>query len=658
MRRTFEHLLRPGKIGSLNLKNRVVFNPCETLFTTVGGEITKKGIDFFVRRAEGGAALLVTNSAQACTRLDPIDPLPHSLRIDDNAFIPMLEELTESVHRAGAKIAMLVSAGGGAQAMGFSYSRGFEGVTDVSNVGASEVQSLVARKRVRRLRVDEIRKIIEVYGLSAKRVAQAGFDAFYIHALGGHLISQFISPRFNIRDDEYGKNFDGRIRFLLEIVESCRKNLRPDFPLVVRLSIDEFFPGGRGVEESVRIAKRLEEAGVDAIDAGAGVYESMHMILPTIYSPKGCLVYLAEAVKKEVGIPVIAQGRLHEPAMADGVISEGKADFIAVTRGMLADPCWVNKVQDGREKEIRKCISCNQCIDRPIKGLTIRCSINPTVGRESEYWEVPQKALKPKKVVVVGAGPGGMEAARVAAERGHYVTVFEKTGELGGGQLKLATVPPFKDEYLNISRYYESQFGRLRNVKIMLNKTANLEDIESENPDFVILATGASPSIPEIEGIAGKKVVSIHDVLRGTAMVHGRVAIAGAGCAGAGTADLLSDKGIDVTLVDALDECAIDEETTTRLVLLARLMEKNNVKMMLGHTIKKVIEEGIVAVDKDNNVVVIPADFIVLAFGAVPYNPLEDQVKERYNYYVIGDAKQPKKIKNAVEDGFFAGQLI
>ncbi len=655
----YKHLLQPGKIGKLTLKNRVIFNPCETLYATVEGEVTQKLIDFYVQRAAGGAALLVVHSAQACTRLDPNDPFPHSLRVDDNAYIPMLGELSEAVHRAGGKIAILVSAGGGAQSMGFPYDRGLEGMKEIQNVGASEEQSFVARRRVRMLSADEIRKIIEVYGLAARRVMHAGFDAFYIHALGGYLISQFISPRFNTRTDEYGGDFDRRMRFLKEIVESCRKNVGPDYPLVVRMSIDEFFPGGRGVEESIRIVKALEQLGVNAVDAGAGLYESMHMIIPPIYLPKGCLTDLAAAVRREVKIPVITQGRLYDPELAESVLAEGKADFIGMTRGLLADPCWVKKVQAGKVDEIRRCITCNQCIDRALKGRTIRCAINPIAGREGEFGKGPTKVSHPRKVVVVGGGAAGMEVARVTGKKGHSVTLFEKEARLGDGQLKLACAAPFKEEFGNIVKFYESQFSGMKNVKIVLGKEAGIPEIKKESPDVVVLATGASPVIPEIEGVEGKNVVTLNDVLSGKVVVKGKVVIAGGGCAGSGGADFVSERnGKEVTVVEMMDDCALDEELITRLALMGRLKEKN-VQMVTGHRIRRFTTEGVVTEDKDGKETTIPADFIVLAFGAASFNPLEEKARQLFpEVHVAGDAGQPKKIKDAIESGFFTGHAI
>ncbi len=658
MSKGMENLFKPGDIGTLKLKNRVVFSPCETLYATVDGQVTQRIIDYYVRRAEGGAGMLMTHTVQGCTKIDTNDPFAHSLRIDDNAYVPMLSELTEAVHRAGSKIAVLVSPGSGAQSMGFPYDRGLEGITEPLNVGASERQSNVAQRKVRRLSVDEIKDLVKIYGLGAARAKNAGFDAIAIHALGGYLVAQFLSPLFNDRDDEYGKDFDGRMRLLLELVEACQQNAGPDFPIIVRISIDEFVEGGRGVEESVKMVKRLEEAGVSAIDAHAGIYDSMHFIIPPVFLPKGVLVDLAAAVKAEAKIPVIAQGRLYDPELGESVLEEGKADFIGMARGLLADPDWVIKVQEGRVEELRRCTSCNQCIGRIFIGLPVRCAINPTVGRESQFGATLPKAEKTKKVCIVGAGPAGMEAARVAAERGHKVKLFEKTGELGGGQLHLATMAPFKEEFKNIVRYYESQFKKLKNLEVALNCEVDAAALEKEKPDAVILATGGEALVPDIKGIDSKNVVTNHDLLEGGAAVSGKVVVAGGGCAGVGSADLLSEKGVDVTVVEMVEQCALDEELITRLTLLHRLGEKQNVTLLNNHIVKEITDKGVRVETPEKEEILLDADHVVVAFGAVPYNPLGEIADKFKDCQIIGDTVKPGKILHAVEDGFYAGLKV
>jgi NADPH-dependent 2,4-dienoyl-CoA reductase/sulfur reductase-like enzyme len=541
--------------------------------------------------------------------------------------------------------------------MGFPYDRGREGMGEIQNVGVSNIESLVAKRKVRQLTVEEIRTIIELYGLAARRVMTAGFDAMYIHALN-YLTAQFMSPLYNTRTDQYGGDLNRRMRFVLELIESCRKQVGPAFPLVIRMSIDECFPGARTLDETLKVVKMLEDAGINAIDASAGIYESMHMIIPPCYLPKGVLTDFAAAVKGAVKIPVITQGRLYNPGISDKLIADGKADFVQLARGLLADPHWVNKLQEGREDDIRLCITCNRCIDRVLKGLSIRCATNPTVGRESEFPETPVKAEIPKKVVIVGAGPAGMEAARIAGLKGHQVTLMEKTGELAGGQYRLAANAPSKDEFMNLAKFYENQFAKMKNVKVKLNTEATVKSISALKPDVVVLATGATALVPDIEGINRPNVFTNHDQMIWADQVKGKVAVIGGGCAGAGTADRLSDQGRDVCIVEMLEECAIDEELITRLTLLHKFGEKK-VNIMARHKVKKITDAGVVAEDPDKKEVVIPADYVIVAFGAVPYNPLEEEIRKKFNNcFVIGDAVKPRKIMDAVSEGFFVGNQI
>lgn len=385
----------------------------------------------------------------------------------------------------------------------------------------------------------------------------------------------------------------------------------------------------------------------------------MHFIVPPVYLPKGVLVNLAEAVKKEVSIPVITQGRLYDPDLAERVLREGKADYIQLARGLLADPHWVKKIEEGRPGDIRKCISCNRCFDRILKAQTIRCAVNPTVGREGEFEETPSRAPKPRKVVIVGAGPAGLEAARVCGERGHRVTLYEQTGRLLGGQIALAAQAPGKEEFRNITDYYQGQFKRLRNVTVRLRKTPTVAEIVRSKPDVVMLATGAVPVVAPFEGTNLKHVVSIADVMGGRARVSGRVVIAGGGCAGIDCANYLSSLKLDVTVVEAAAACALDEELVTRLTLLYTLGQRSNLKLMTGHTIARFGPDGVYARDPDGAEVHFPADYIVTALGFTSHNPLEAGLRTKVRTcLVIGHARQPAKIMEAVADGFFAAMDV
>lgn len=659
MNMNYSHLLSPGKIGTLQLKNRVIMGPTETLYASASGEVTRPIIDYYVRRAKGGVGLIVLQSGQANTKIDPIDPYAGSLRYDDNAYIPMLSQLTEEIHRAGAKVAALISPGGGAQAMGFSYDKGSQGIHEESNVGPSEKRSMVAQRPVRQLTVEEIKMSVESFALSAARAKTAGFDALYIHAVGGYLISEFMTPYFNNRDDEYGGSLENRMRFLLEIIEASQKYIGKDFPIVVRMSIDEYMGDqGRGVEESKLIGKMLEDAGVDAIDCSAAIYESMHMLIPPIYVPEGSLVPLAEAMKTAVNIPVITQGRLYNPDVAEAILAEDKADFVLLSRAWIADPDWLKKIAEDDVDGIRRCISCNYCISRILGNVPIRCAINPEAGRESENLNPDTPAAIKKKVVIIGAGPAGLEAGYILGRRGHTVDIYEETSTICGGQFAAAALPPFKNILLHIPNFYESQLARLPNVTVHLDSSIGEEEIETLEADVVILSTGGKPMIPNITGINGKNVVLAEQVLRGEVVLSGKIAIAGGGQIGCETGHYLLEKGCEVSIIEMQAGIALNEEMITHMTL-SKILKDEDAEILTSTRIDQFTEVGVEATNIETNEKIhIDCDTIVLAFGTVAENSLFSKLEGKIPVVSIGDADSVGNIQTAIESGFFAALNI
>ena len=660
----YEHILAPGSIGRMQLRNHVLMSPTETHFTSADGTLTWPEIDYYVQRARGGAALITTHQMQGNTKLDPIDPYPRSARVDDDAFIPMLSELTEAVHMEGAKISVLLSPGGGAQALGVPYDAGSDGVNDIPNVAPGTVECPVAKKKVRKLTVEEIKKTVEVYGKSCGRAKRAGFDAITIHAHCGYLIAEFLSPYFNDRDDEYGGNLENRARFLLELINACRQNVGASFPIIVRLAADEGIgDAGRCLPETIELCKMLEKAGVDALDCGAGLFMTMPLICPTVYHEKGCFTSMTAEIKKAVSIPVIAQGRLQDPEVAEKVLADGKADFVAIGRGWIAEPDWVNKVKAGDLEGMRRCISCDHCIGDRISGnMTLRCTLNAMAGREHRFLNGYPKAEIKKTVAVIGAGPAGLEATYRLAMRGHTVDLYDKAdGLCGGSQMKSASTPPCKDNLKNIPNFYAAQFKRFDNIRIHLGVEITKDNLDEIKADAVILATGAVPIVPPIPGLReNKKVLTANEVLADGAPVTGKVVIAGGGQVGVETAHYLAEKGFkDVSVIEMMPELSIDGELMTKLTLHP-LLEKAGVKRYVSHQIRKINESSVTVLDMaENREFDIEFDTLINALGKRPLADLEAPLREKFDQcIVIGDALQRSNICTGIEGGFFAALKV
>lgn len=540
--------------------------------------------------------------------------------------------------------------------MGFPYDKGTQGIKEIPNVAPGSKQSMVAQRPVRKLSKEEIKKSVEAFGLSAGRAKTAGFDALYIHAVGGYLTAQFMSPYFNDRDDEYGGSLENRMRFLLEQIEASKKQVGDDFPIIVRMSIDEFLgDAGRGVEESKKIGKMLEEAGVSAIDCSAAIFETMHMLIPPVYVPEGALVPLAEAMKSVVNIPVITQGRLHDPDLAESVLADNKADFVILARSLIADPDWVKKVAEGDSKAIRHCISCNYCVGKRVLGnLPLRCTVNQEAGRESENLN-PKAATRDKKnITIIGGGPAGLEAAYVLGSKGHNVDVYEASDRLCGGQLATAWLTPDKSILKSIPDFYEEQLSRLANVNIYLNTPVKEEDIDNIEADIVFLATGGKPLIPDIPGIKGKNVYTAEEVLKEDIKLSGSVVVAGGGQTGCGAAYYLLDKGYEVSLIEMLPGIALKDELISMLSI-RNILQARCSQILTNTCIDQITESGLDATNTETGEKIhISSDNVVIAFGAVSENKLYDKLTEKFPVVSIGDSDHVGDIQSAIENAFFA----
>jgi 2,4-dienoyl-CoA reductase-like NADH-dependent reductase (Old Yellow Enzyme family)/thioredoxin reductase len=560
--------------------------------------------------------------------------------LHEDRLIPGLKGLVDLIHSAGVRISSQIHHGGRQ--------------VNVRNTGGQypvSASSIPAGREAvipRTLKIEEIEDLIEAFGQAARRSLAAGFDAILIHAAHGYLIHQFLSPLSNTREDRYGGTFARRLRFLQEVVRRCQEVVGKEYPLMVRISASEFIPGGITLKEGQKIAGYLEKWGVKAIHVSGGTHDTVEMEIQPMAIPRGCLVHLAEGIKKAVKIPVGTVGRIVDPKMAEEILQQGKADLITLGRALLADPEFPRKAQEGRDEDIRPCIGCLQgCRDRLYQGLPITCLVNPQAGFEKEYRIKPSE--KPKKVFIIGGGPGGMEAARVAALRGNKVTLVEKKGQLGG-QFYLASIPPGKQEIKVYLDYLVRQLNQL-GVKLWLNQELKPENGKEIDADVLILATGGSFLRPDIPGGDQENVLTAWEALIHPEKNGKKVVIIGGGSVGAETADFLLHQKKEVTLIEMLPEIATDKEKVNRKVLLHSLGEKG-AKIRVLTQAKAIIPEG-VEVEFNGRKELIAADTIVLATGVKENRELEVALKDwPAEIFLIGDCVSPRKAIDAIHEGF------
>ncbi len=642
----YEHLFNPGKIGNLVIPNRIVMAPMATNYPSETGGITEALVDYYEQRARGGTGLIIAENC--CVDYPAGKGGATQLRLDEDRFIPGMSRLTEAVHYWGAKISIQINHSGPSGVPAKTEGQG--------PVGASGITYAPHMVPPRMLERDEIEAIIEKYAQAVLRAKKANFDAIELHGAHGYLMAHFMSPYTNKRTDEYGGNIEGRLRLVIMVIRRVRELVGDEYPLMFRFSADEFIDGGRGVEESKQVAMRLAGEGVDAIHVSAGTHPAMHpsgtlSIEPMAYE-QGWRVYLAEEIKKAANLPVIAVGVIRDPELAEEILAQGRADFVALGRGLIADPDWANKTRNGEEKNIRKCISCNEgCIRRrAFMDLPIRCSVNAEVGKSPRFRASPITGT-PKRVLVVGGGPGGMEAARVSKMRGHDVTLWEKKNVLGG-QLVFAGIPPFKKKLHWFLDYLRRQVNEL-SISYELGKEATAANILEFGPDELILATGAVPDVPPIPGINGPHVKLPEEVLvEDYAGKGSKVVVMGGGAKGAEVGLFLSERGESVTIVEMLDGIALDMDLISRKDLLSRL-ESQGVTLLTKAKIVSCDDQGVNVELNGGGKDFLEGEKLILSLGYKSINQLENDVKGKTpRVTCIGDCREPRKVIEAVSEGY------
>lgn len=630
-----DKLFSSFSIGALKMTNRIVMPPMATHYATPEGFVTEQQTAYYVERAKGGVGYITVEHTGI---LQQGKASPNMLLIRTDEHASKIERLIGAVHGVGGKIIVQINHAGRQTS---------SAVTGSPIVGPSPIPCPTRNEIPRELSVGEIKEIIEAFSVAAQRVKKAGADGVELHMAHGYLICSFLSPFSNKRADQYGGDIHGRARLAVEVLKSVRNRVGMDFPIICRLSGDEYVDGGLKIEETKQIAKILEKAGADALHVSACNAASVYLNHPPYYIEEGVFVHLAQAIKSVVNIPVITVGRIRNTVMADQILREGKADLVSMGRALIADPYMPKKAKEGRFEEIIPCISCNRCIKTLRKGA-VRCAVNPETGNEDRF--KPFKTDRPKKVWIVGGGPGGLKAAEIAALRGHQVTVFERAHRLGG-RMRLAAIPPEKALLNDFLDYLERRVNGL-GITLELGRELTVDMVDPIKPDVVIVATGALPRFPDWKGVEESGALSVDDVLSKRVEDMGRrVLVVGGGGVGAETADFLSEMGKEVTLVEMLEEIASDLVVHLKHYLTLRLKEKG--VTILTSTKVKELGKGYAVVEDTSGVRRIDGfDVIVLAVGSTSEDRiakgLEGKVPE---LYVIGDASQPREALEAVYEG-------
>ena len=634
-------LFEKGKIGSMKLKNRIVMGPMGTTGEADGGYNTN-AINYFTERAKGGAGLIITGANVVSTKYEdrPCTELSNFHHVD------RLAVLIERCHHYEAKVCVQVSPGLGRMVFTDPFTPPYS---------ASECKSFwFPNLKCKPLSVDDIHYLVDKVGFSASLAKAAGADAVELHSYGGYLLDQFISKLWNTRTDEYGGSLRNRMRFSLEAIESIRKYCGKDFPIIVKFTAYHGVPGGRELDEGLEMARIFEEAGVDALHVDVGCYEAWYKAISTVYNPQGHQIEIVNAVKNAVNIPVLGQGKLFDPELAESVLENGKTDFVVLAHQMLADPYWPNKVKEGHTYDIVPCIGCNECLYAGFSGKHYYCSVNPLCYAEKDY-PLPEKSDKKLSVLVIGGGPGGMEAAIAAAERGFDVELWEKENRLGGN-LWAAGYPTFKHDVLKLIEYMEKKVLRL-GVNVRLMKEATTDEIIKGNYDKVIVASGSNPLIPPIEGIENS--VQATDVLTGKIKAGKTVVVIGGGLVGCETAAFVKETADEVTIVEMMNDILLTaNHSRNNDQALRDMIKERKIKIAAPAKVKKITKDGVVY-EKDGKDEVVSCDTVILAAGFKPNNSLAEEIEGKVkSLTVIGDAAAPRKILTAIHEAYHAIRVL
>lgn len=648
----FNNLFSKGKIGSMDTKNRIVMTSMGNHLGNTDGTMSKADIAFYGARAKGGVGVIFTEVSMVEESRGRGNLC--QISVADDKYIPGLKELADEIHKYNSKIVIQI------------YHPGRQGISAVNGnlpmLAPSAIECQCVHQPTVAMTTKEVSDMVEKFILAAVRVKKSGIDGVEVHGAHGYLVNQFLSPHTNHRTDKYGGSFENRLRFLEEIVIGIKERCGKDFPLVVRLSVDEFYETiglpeeGLHLKDGVKIAERMEQLGVDAIDVSSGTYETMNTAWEPSSFDQGWKINLAETIKKSVKIPVIGVSVIRDPEYADQIIADGKVDFVGSARQHFGDPEWSNKAKEGRTNEIRKCISCLHCMEvlmsSDITKLPCQCAINIQSGRELDYSNFIEDG-DGRTVAIIGAGPAGLEAARVLAMRKFKPLIFEKSDKIGG-QLEFANKPPKKEKINWLIDYLRVQSEKL-GIEIRLESTPTIEDLKELNPYAVFVAQGSNPIMPKsISGIDGKEVLSIIDILSGRIKLKGKkIGVVGSGMTGLETAELLAETGNEVSLFEMADNIGPGLFFQNLIDIMGRTL-KDGVHLYPKHKLIK-IENGKLTFElmENNEIKDYSFDNVIISLGTRSNNKLIEEININFDIVkILGDASKPGRIRNAMETGF------
>jgi len=629
------------QIGSMKLKNRIFMSPMGTT-GEADGAYCNEGIDYFEERAKGGAGLLITGANVVSSRYEPRP----CTELSDFHHVERLNMLIDRCHHWGAKVCVQLSPGLGRQ----QFTDPFTPPYSAGSVSSFWFPDLICKP----FAVDDIHYLVERVGYSSSLAVNAGADAVMLHAYGGYLLDQFHSPQWNNRTDEYGGSLENRMRFTLECIEAMRSNIPAGMPLIVKFTPHQRVEGFRTLDEGVEMARILERAGVDALLVDAGCYEEWFQAITTVYSAPGHKLDVQRAIREVVSVPLMGDGKLIEPDLARKVVEEGTLDYVGLAHQLLADPYWPRKVQQGRYEDIRPCIGCNECLLAGFSGKHYYCAVNPQCYAEKAY-ALPKPDGTKRSVLVIGGGPGGMEAAITARQRGFDVELLEKSEKLGG-TLWPAGGPDFKRDIIRLIESMETQCRKL-GVTITLGREATPETLAEVKADKIILATGSVPAVPPIPGI--ENAIPVTKYLTHQAEVGRNVVVIGGGLAGTEAACAIAPDADSVTIVEMLpDILATAAHCLNNDQHLRKMVADRGVTVVTGATVSDIAPDSL-SYEKDGETVTIPADTVLNAVGFTASDELEEAcLAVCDDVAVIGDAVGPRKILDAIHEGYHAIRIM